>query len=165
MLIGAPSSPTWLLKVLCETLAPIITKIVNLSLQTGHLPVSMKKALVMPLLKKLILDKEIFKNYRPVSNLPFVSKVIKKAGLKQLSGHMTDNDLHTPSQSAYRPLHSTETALLKIQNDILISLDSSKGVILILLDLSAAYTIDTIDHGILLSRVESRIGVNGTALQ
>ena len=117
----------------------------------------------MPLLKKLILDKEIFKNYRPVSNLAFVSKVIEKASLKQMSSHMTTHHLHTPSQSAYRPLHSTETALLKIQNDILISLDSSKGVMLILLDLSAAF--DTIDHGVLLSRLESRIGVKDTALQ
>ena len=123
----------------------------------------MKKALVMPLLKKLILDKEIFKNYRPVSNLSFVSKVIEKSGLKQLTGHMDINKLHTPSQSAYRPLHSTETALLKIQNDVLVSLDQSKGVILILLDLSAAF--DTIDHNILLQRLESRIGITGNALE
>jgi hypothetical protein len=155
--------PTWLLKELCDTLSPVIAKIVNLSLLTGHLPTSMKKALVMPLLKKLILDKEIFNNYRPVSNLAFVSKVIEKASLKQMSGHMDINHLHTPSQSAYRPLHSTETALLKIQNDILLSLDSSKGVLLILLDLSAAF--DTIDHDILLSRLQFRIGVTDTALQ
>jgi exonuclease III len=155
--------PTWLLKELCDPLTPVITKIVNISLQTGYLPISMKKALVIPLLKKLTLDKEVFNNYRPISNLNFVSKVIERASLKQLSAHMDTHNLHTPSQSAYRPLHSTETALLKIQNDILTSLDASKGVILILLDLSAAF--DTVDHSILLSRLTSRIGVTGTALQ
>ena len=76
---------------------------------------------------------------------------------------MDTNKLHTPSQSAYRPLHSTETALLKIQNDILLSLDASKGVLLVLLDLSAAF--DTIDQDILLSRLQSRIGVTDSALE
>ena len=74
--------PSWLLKELSDILAPIITKIVNLSLPTGNMPLEIKKALVMPLLKKLILDKEIKKNYRPISNLAFVSKVIEKAGLQ-----------------------------------------------------------------------------------
>ena len=87
--------PTWLLKELSNTLVPIITKIVNLSLLTGHLPSSLKQALVIPLLKKLTLDKEIFKNYRPVSNLAFISKVIEKASLQQLSGHMDSHNLHT----------------------------------------------------------------------
>jgi hypothetical protein len=76
---------------------------------------------------------------------------------------MEENDLFCPIQSAYRSNHSTETALLKIQNDILLALDSGKGVILVLLDLSAAF--DTIDHNILLSRLRSRIGVDGPALQ
>jgi exonuclease III len=155
--------PTWLLKEFCDPLAPVISQIINLSLQTGYLPSSMKKALVTPLLKKLTLDKECLKNYRPVSNLAFVSKLIEKACLKQLSGHMSKHHLHTRFQSAYQPLHSTETALLKIQNDLLISLDGSKGIMLLLLDLSAAF--DTIDHDVLLSRLKSRIGVEGTVLQ
>ena len=117
----------------------------------------------MPLLKKPTLDKEVLKNYRPVSNLSFLSKLLEKAALKQLSNHMDTHNLHTPIQSAYRPLHSTETALLKVQNDILLSLDASQGVILVLLDLSAAF--DTIDHNILLSRLNSRIGVTGQALE
>ena len=101
--------------------------------------------------------------YRPVSNLAFVLKVIEKAVLKQLSGHMDINALHTPVQSAYRPLHSTETALLKVQDDILQALDKSQGVILVLLDLSAAF--DTIDHNTLLSRLNTRIGITGSALE
>ena len=76
---------------------------------------------------------------------------------------MTINQLHEPMQSAYRACHSTETALVRVQNDILRTLDQGGAAILVLLDLSAAF--DTIDHSILLSRMESVLGVKGSALQ
>ena len=116
--------PTWLLKSHLDVLAPVITHIVNESLQQGYFPLSMKKALVKPLLKKATLDKEVMKNYRPVSNLSFVSKIIEKAAMSQISSFAS----LTKFQSAYRPLHSMETALLRVQNDILMQLDSGKGV-------------------------------------
>jgi hypothetical protein len=155
--------PTWLLKKLLEPLLPALTDIVNKSIESSIFPPSLKNARVTPLLKKTSLDAAIFKNYRPVSNLPFLSKILEKAVLKQMVTHMDENNLFCPIQSAYRSNHSTETALLKIQNDILLALDSGKGVILVLLDLSAAF--DTIDHHILLSRLKSRVGVDGPALQ
>ena len=122
----------------------------------------MKKALVSPLLKKPTLDKEILKNYRPVSNLSFVSKIIEKAAMSQVSDYSVFHGLLTKYQSAYRTKHSTETALLRVQNDILTSLDAGKGVILCLLDLSAAF--DTIDHDVFFQRLSSRMGVQGTVL-
>jgi hypothetical protein len=154
--------PTWLLKDMIDHLSPTITKIVNLSLSTSIFPDDMKQALVTPLLKKTSLDKEILKNYRPVSNLPFLSKLTERAVASQLNDHMTSNDLHVPVQSAYRAQHSTETALLKVLNDLLISVDHGEGVILVLLDLSAAF--DTIDHEILINRLAERIGVKDSAL-
>ena len=122
----------------------------------------MKKALVTPLLKKPTLDCETLKNYRPVSNLSFVSKLTERVVSQQLSEHMDQNKLHAPVQSAYRPLHSTETALLRVLNDMLISVDQGNGVILILLDLSAAF--DTIDHSLLIERLSQRLGICGHAL-
>ena len=122
----------------------------------------MKKALVTPLLKKPSLDSESLKNYRPVSNLSFLSKLTERVVADQLASHMNENQLHTPVQSAYRPKHSTETALLKVLNDILICIDKGNGVILVLLELSAAF--DTIDHKILIDRLCDRIGVTGKAL-
>jgi hypothetical protein len=98
-----------------------------------------------------------------VSNLPFLSKILEKAVLMQLTEHMEKYNLFCPIQSAYRAKHSTETALLKIQNDILLALDGGKGIILVLLDLSAAF--DTIDHSILVSRLQTKIGVEDSALQ
>ena len=122
----------------------------------------MKCAVVTPLLKKASLDKEELKNYRPVSNLSFISKITEKVTLSQISEHLDKSNLRSPLQSAYRKGHSTETALLRIQNDILRSLDKSRGVLLVLLDLSASF--DTIDHAILASRLQQRIGITGSAL-
>ena len=121
------------------SLIPGITKLVNLSMETGCVPSSFRKALVTPLLKKSTLYPEVMKNYRPVSNLPFVSKVLERVVLRRLLNHLDVTNQHEPHQSAYRPLHSTETALVRVCNDILLSLDQRKAVSLVLLDLSAAF--------------------------
>ena len=146
-----------------DELIPMVTILVNLSLQSANVPDSMKQALVTPLLKKDDLDPEVLKNYRPVSNLSFLSKVLERVVAARLTNYMTINQLHEPMQSAYRACHSTETALVRVQNDILRTLDQGGAAILVLLDLSAAF--DTIDHSILLSRMESVLGVKGSALQ
>ena len=104
----------------------------------------------------MTLDPENLKNYRPVSNLPFLSKVLEKVVLDQLLNHLQSNNLVYPLQSAYRSAHSTETALLKICNDLLTTLDSNNVSLLTLLDLSAAF--DTIDHSTLLSRLHHSLG-------
>ena len=74
----------------------------------------------------------------------------------RLTDYMTINNLHEYLQSAYKPCHITETALVKVQNDILTSIDQHGIVILVMLDLSAAF--DTIDHDILFSRMENTLG-------
>ena len=154
--------PSWLLKECVDELSPIVTSIVNASLNHAIVPLSLKTALIRPLLKKSGLDKEVLKNYSPVSNLSFISKVLEKVAAKRLDDHMLDNNLYSSVQSAYRERHSTETALLKVQSDILTALDSGSGAVLLMLDLSAAF--DTIDHGILLSRLNSLYGISGDAL-
>ena len=156
-------APTWIVKDSVDELIPMVTILVNLSLQSANVPDSMKQALVTPLLKKDDLDPEVLKNYRPVSNLSFLSKVLERVVAARLTNYMTINQLHEPMQSAYRACHSTETALVRVQNDILRTLDQGGAAILVLLDLSAAF--DTIDHSILLSRMESVLGVKGSALQ
>ena len=154
--------PTTLLFDCVDVVLPYLTKIINESLISGIFPEVHKTALVTPLLKKVGLDQNVLKNYRPVSNLSFVSKVIEKIVLSQLSGHLSVNKLFSMYQSAYRPGHSTETALVKILNDLLMSMDEGKVSLLTLLDLSAAF--DTIDHGILISRLEHVYGISGSAL-
>ena len=103
------------------------------------------------------------KNYRPVSNLSFTSKVLERVVAKQLIAHIHHNNLHEIMQSAYKYGHSTETALLRVKNDIIRAMDGQQVVLLILLDLSAAF--DTIDHHILLKCLSSRFGISGQALE
>ena len=86
---------------------------------------------------------------------------MEKIVASRLSAHMTENSLHETMQSAYKAKHSTETALMKVQNDILLELDKKRGVVLVLLDLSAAF--DTIDHNVLLKTLADRIGITGNA--
>ena len=97
-----------------------------------------------PLLKKPGAE-VVFSKFRPVSNLSFMSKLVEKAAVEQLLNHMEKNHPLPPLQSAYRRSHSTATALLKLQSDILINMDNQKITMLVMLDLSAAF--DIIDHG------------------
>ena len=127
-----------------------------MSFEYATFPCHFKNAFVSPLIKKPSLDADNLKNFRPVSNLCFISKIVEKVVAHRLADHLSTNNLYEQHQSAYRKYHGTETALLKVQNDILRELDGKRGVFLILLDLSAAF--DTIDHDILFKRLES-IGV------
>ncbi len=153
--------PTDLLKQSLDLLLPSITRIINLSLSNGVFPHQFLCAIVLPLLKKLGLDL-IFPSYRPVSNLAFLSKLPERVVAQQFVTYCDDNYLKELLQSAYSQYHSTETALTKVQNDLLLAMDDRKVVLLTLLDLSAAF--DTVDHGILLERLETRFGVKGVAL-
>ena len=154
--------PTWLLKLCVQELAPIIAAILNKSLETSCMPAELKRAHVRLRLKKSSLDPDVLNNYRPVSNLLFVSKIIEKVVDARLENHLRENDLHEPLQSSYRKHNSTETALIKIQSDILQALDTGRVAALVLLDLSAAF--DTIDHSILTERLHKSFGISGDAL-
>ena len=125
-------------------------------------PSCLKSAIVQPLLKKPSLDNNILRNFTPVSNPPFLSKVIEKVLAVRLLDHMTANNLMDPMQSAYRKGHSTETALLRVHNDIIRAVDKGYEVYLIMLDLSAAF--DTVDHSILLSFLKEHVGLEGKVL-
>ena len=116
-----------------------------------------------PFLKKPNLDRNLLKNYRQVFNLSFISKLIEKVVAKQLNNYIDSEGLSNVNQSAYRRLHSTESALLKIHNDIAALMDSGKAVALTLLDLSAAF--NTIDHDILFNFLRDWFGVDGTVLR
>ena len=140
----------------------MITKIVNLSINSCVVPDCFKLAMLNPLLKKMGLDFQIFANFRPISNLMFLSKLSERVVAVQLINYVMTNDLGELFQSAYKQLHSTETALLRVHNDILLALDNHQSVILLLLDLSAAF--DTVDHKILLNRLSTRFGITGAAL-
>ena len=154
--------PSNLLPHCIDSIAPIITRIVNLSLSSGVFSKQLKSALVKPLLKKSNLDPNDLKNYRPISNLSFLSKLIERVIAARLSSHLSSHNLMSKLQSAYRKFHSSETALLYVQNDILASLDAGHSTALLLLDLSAAF--DTIDHSILIHRLQHWFGISSTAL-
>ena len=154
--------PTWVLKHVVEDIAPYVALIVNKSLQQGHVPDSLKKAIILPRLKKTGLDTRDPRNYRPISNLPFISKVIERVVSDQVTVYLDEEHAFEEFQSAYRGSHSTETALLRIYSDICQGLDEGKIAFLGLLDMSAAF--DTVDHGILISRLECTYSVCGVAL-
>ena len=154
--------PTSLTKQCLHDLVSLITFIVNASLSTGIVPPQFKQAIVTPLLKKPGLDTNDMKNFRPVSNLSFISKILEKVVLIQLkTPHLSGNNLEI-FQSAYMQNHSTETGVLSVLDGLLGSVDEILVSLVALLDLSAAF--DTLDHPILLKRLETTFGVRGTVL-
>ena len=155
--------PTSLFVECLEQLLPAVTVVINQSLQSVVFPSVFKEGIVKQLLKNPSLDPNSLKNCRPISNLSFFwSKVTEKIVLSQLSAYLNANNLFHTSHSAYRPGHSTETALLNMMNNILHVLDNGDVTVVSLLDLSAAF--DIIDHSILCQRLEHLYGISGTPL-
>uniref|UniRef100_A0A3B1IDG0 Reverse transcriptase domain-containing protein n=1 Tax=Astyanax mexicanus TaxID=7994 RepID=A0A3B1IDG0_ASTMX len=153
--------PSQLIKDCLTPLAPLIIDIINSSLTSGIVRYLSNLQPSLLSSKKPGLDPEDPNNYRPISNLTFLSKLLERAVANQLKIHLLSNNLYETFQSGFRTHHSTETALLKVTNDLLLSSDSGSLTILLLLDLSAAF--DTVNHSILLNRLES-IGITNTAL-
>ena len=139
-------APTYIIKDCIDILLPSLTKIVNRSLANGKFPSCWKSSSVVPLLKKLDLDRTL-KNYRPVSNLKFVSKVVESAAIQQYRDYLNENYQMPSRNAAYRKHNSTETILTRVHSDILCNMDDQKVTIMALLDLSAAF--DTVDYAIL----------------
>jgi hypothetical protein len=155
--------PTFLLKDCLDVLLPYIMQIINGSLQSGVVPSIYKTAHVKPLIKKQNLPVNDLKNYRPVANLMFTFKVLERVVSSQLKSYLQENRLFADAQSAYRQYHSTETAMLRVMNDLLLALDTGHEAVLVLLDYSAAF--DTINHDIFFDRLQNRYGIGGTELK
>ena len=119
--------------------------------------------LVNPLIKKIFLDNVNKKNYHPVSNLSFGSKLGKQVFADHLVSHLDTYNLMEPNQSTNRINHSTETTLLKVKSDILHTMDTQIIVCLAQLDLSAGF--DTTDHTILLHWLKTWFNITGTAVE
>lgn len=154
--------PCKLLKDCKAELLPVLQKIINHSFRLGYFPDHLKHAVVTPVIKSTNLDTEQYNNYRPVSSLKLDSKMFEASALEQLTDHLDNNNLHCKYQSAYRKGHSCETALAKIYNDAIDYLSPTTYVLLVFLDFSAAF--DTIDHSILINRLNSDYGIKGKAL-
>ena len=144
-----------------ESAAPAVGAIINSSFDEDHFVATEKRGLIWPYFKKIGLDINDLSNYRPVTNLTPLSKIIERAMLDKLVPFLEEVGVVPRYQSAYRKFHSTETALCKIHDDLVSNTCHGKASILVLLDLSTAF--DTVDHQLLLSDF-SDCGVEGTAL-
>uniref|UniRef100_A0A672JJR2 Reverse transcriptase domain-containing protein n=1 Tax=Salarias fasciatus TaxID=181472 RepID=A0A672JJR2_SALFA len=154
--------PTHIMKEAVDILGPCLVSFINSCFSLGIVPAALKHAIVKPLLKKPGLDPSLLSNFRPISHLPFLSKLMEKLVFSQLLFHLNSNGIADKFQSGFRSRHSTESALLRVHNDILTALDSRSSVVLVLLDLTAAF--DTVDHSILISRLQHTVGLQGAVL-
>ena len=155
--------PTWFVKDNYLIFVLALTRIVDMSLSTGVFPDTLKHAIISPIIKKPSLDQSSLKSYHPISNINFLSKVIEKHSVNNITEHVIENNLGEPLQAAYRVVHSTETALLKVKTNIMTSIHNRYGVFLVLLDLSAAF--DTVTHEIIFDRMENEICITGCPLK
>ena len=154
--------PAKLLKEILPTIISALTKIAHLSINNGVFSEKWKSATVKPLIKSQCKG-TIHQNYRPVSSLTFLSKVIEKITLNQFTQHCEDYHLLPDYQSAYRKFHSCETSLIKLVNDLLWAMEKQEVIAMTILDLSAAF--DMVDHDLLLEVLNKRFGVKGRALK
>ena len=160
-LTHCPLDPINFRKVQPDFLKVNFLKIINQTFESRTFPTSERKGIIYPLLKSHDLDVNVLANYRPITNVSYLSKLIENAIYEQLYTHVSTNKLLPDMQSAYRKHHSTESALTRMYSDIITNMDNHLHTIVISLDLSSAF--DSIDHGILLEELSS-IGVIDGAL-
>ena len=153
-------------KLLIECLDSILisfTNLFNSSTASGIFPQCFKSALVTSIIKKRCLDLNELNNYWPVSNLCFIAKIREKLVLSQVSSYLNSHNVYNTLQSEYCPGHSTEIALLKVVNDLFLSLNKGNMSVLALLDFSSAS--DTIGHSIRVHHLHTDFGFTDTAFQ
>ena len=154
--------PTSLMKDCANDISPYISTLFNISLASGFVPSTIKEAYITPIIKKSQLKRTDINNYRPISNLSVISKLLERAVCAQLAEYLDDNNLMPPNQSAYRRSYSTETALTAVFSDIISELDRGNLVLLSMLHLLA---FDCVDHDIILNKLDTSYGIRSTSRQ
>ena len=160
---AADPIPTSVLQQVSDIISPFITELFNRSLCTGQFPGAFKSAFIAPIVKKVGLNSADVGSYRPISNLPVLSKLFERLVAKQLLTYLQTHSLLPQLQSGFRSGHSSETAMLHVLSDILEAVDRGEVAALALLDLSAAF--DTVDHAILLERLRRSFGLTDVVLR
>ena len=150
--------PTRLLLNFSHLFIDVIVRIIYLTFSTASFRVAFKSAVVKSLFKKITLDCDILKTFYPVSNLPYLSKLIEKVIAIQLVEHMRQNAIMEKVQSSYKAHHSTETALLRVYTNVMFNIDRGNGALLVLL------AFDIIDHQILFHIQEHSLGITDSTL-
>ena len=154
----ASDIPIKIIKRSSKIIAPVLSKLINHSMQSGVFPDKLKIGRITPIFKKD--DPELLENYRPVSTLPIFGKIFEKVIYERLCSFLTSHNIINPNQFGFRKGHSTSHALNYSINHIQEKLDSGNHVLGIFIDLSKAF--DTIDHKILLFKL-AHYGVRGNA--
>ena len=157
--VGVDGINARVLRVAAPVIAPTIAKMINYSFATGIYPQRWKTAKVIPLYKSGNVE-DLF-NYRPIPVLTILSKVIERHMYDTLYGYLSTNDLIYPRQSGFRQKHSTETALIKIIDELLFNLDKNQVSGMVLVDYCKAF--DMVDHELLLDKLKI-YGVENNAI-
>ena len=159
---GVDYIDTRTLKLVAEDVAPGLTHIINLSIESSTFPSIWKWAKVIPLLKSVSCEKILPKSYRPVALLPIMSKVLEKVVFSQLVKYLEDNQLIHPNLHGSRSGHNTSTALNQLYDRWVEEVEAGKMVGVLFCDQSAAF--DLCDHNILIEKLEL-MGVENSALR